>query len=1053
MSDLSILHLSDLHFSAPADSNWFAKHKDAFIDAVCRGLIGSSNVLVIFSGDLANTGKQAEYDYVKLLLESLTAEIARRGICEDIDFICCPGNHDQNFELSDEARSVLVDLDEDKLSPQLVDVITATQNEYFDFVASIEGAGTRVQGDERLSRVRRIEYCGHSFTFNILNTAWTSKIREDYGSLRWLGRLSIANDGDHVFTVLHHPTSWMKQETGLVLRNLIESRSDFIITGHEHSQAISSRDYASGKTHVILEAGPLQERSVVGRSQFHILRFNLGNHTYVPQTFTLNGLTYSREASSPREILLNRARTRKRPRLQESFLAKIQDPGHGLNHPRRPELKLTDFYVVPSLMRAGDQSREERLIKPKSVLDRLTSRHSIIVGPEVSGKSSLGYMFFHELWERGSVPLFVNADDLQRRHLTSENDLVHDALSRNYHPDEKFDYWEIPYSERVLIVDDLHRFKFSPGDLQAFLEEQKARFSTVVALSGVSYVIRELFDTDQGGAAAAGFEHLQLLDFGYVQRDDLVRKWCSIGLSPGELGCPEFGKVVDRVTAYLNDAIRKNFVPPLPSYIVLMLQAIDASKALDPNMGSFGQLYQSVINKHLYADDQSLDTDTKANFLAAFASWIASSPKRDISRQELEEKYSLLVEEYDLSVTWSEMWSAISRTRLLGVEVDRVSFRYDFVFSHFYSLHIVQQLDEDARIGAIRKLVDSAHLDESASTLLCVIQQTKDPRVVQIVLDRARQIFSDREVIADLDRATAFMNQLVVDPPRRVLVDGDARDTRREQLEAQDAALADQSDDDLAAGDIEPRQESVMAVMNELAAGYRIMQVIGQILRAFSGSLKADQKAALCNECFNIGLRIFALMISATKEEGVDLIEKVAEHLKKDNQSQGDAVLAQIASRQVFFMVEMFGFNLIKHLSRAVGTSRLEKTLQRVFENKDSSHKLIEMVIQLDHYPAFPAGLVESVASSMESRYTASLVRDFVWVHMHMVETPREVRQRVCERLGIKLVPRMLYDKEIKKLPAATNSGVPTQIAAAENRRKSKLRASQARSRRRNRRK
>jgi len=87
------LHLSDLHYGCPGKELWerveekFYRDVDLFLDR-----LGAPDLL-LFTGDLAFSGKAAEYDAVDRFLDGLLERLSRRGAAEPI-LLAVPGNHD-----------------------------------------------------------------------------------------------------------------------------------------------------------------------------------------------------------------------------------------------------------------------------------------------------------------------------------------------------------------------------------------------------------------------------------------------------------------------------------------------------------------------------------------------------------------------------------------------------------------------------------------------------------------------------------------------------------------------------------------------------------------------------------------------------------------------------------------------------------------------------------------------------------------------------------------------------------------------------------------------
>lgn len=1012
MDEIAIIHFSDLHMKDESNGNWVQEHLAALYDAAARGCADANHVILIFSGDIAYSGTAGEYTAASRLLADLRDCLVDRGICEDLSILVTPGNHDHDFASASSARLLLMRGEDSEIDASVLDQLTSTQDSFFDFAKQVESLDRPIVGFDRLLRTRNITCGASTLTVNLINTSWMSMKREIYGDLRWLPQINFPDSGDYVINVLHHPVAWLNPSDAHSLRSKIEQSADLILTGHIHTPAARFQNYISGPANATIEAGCLQENDVRGKSSFHIVKLNLWNSKTITSQYTLADNAYNVTSRKETDLLINPVRSHAHPRLNAAFADRLTDPGHGLNHPRKSSLVLTDFFVMPSLLKSGEESREDRLIKAKDVIDTLTERGSLIIAPETAGKTSFLHFLYTSFLNNGYHPVFATAGDLLPRHLR-DVELWGSFLSQEqYEETPSPDIWTTPYERRVLLLDNFHDFKYSTDQIADFLDRVRKSFATVVCCSTPGYIIEELIDPHAKSKASISLTQYQLLEFGHRQRHELVKRWCSIGLASNSSSRDDFERKVDQIDRELAVAIRQSFIPSFPSYLVLMLQAIDASQVLDPTLGSYGQLYQCVINQYLYADDRNVDLETKTNFLAALASWLEETKSDYLSELDIRAKFADLKREYALGVSWEELWRAISKTRLLTSNDNMIHFRYAFVHSYFYALHISQQLDGPQQLEAMRSLVDTIHLDKSSSTLLCLIQHTKDRRIIELLLEKARRVFQDREAIRDLNKRSMFVNDWISQIPALLMADDDLNQARDEQRELQDDiehAIAETVDDDVPPSNIQE-------IMTEFSAGYKVVQVIGQILRAFAGSLKAEHKADLCRECFDVALRTLDCFMEIVEKEKDDLSHQIAEGFRETYPDKQVDQIAKETTKRIFFMLETFGVSVFRHVAGAVGNYRLNATLEQVLDEQSSSDRLIDLAIQLDHYPQFPVPLVDTIIRDSESRYTAAITRDLVWLHLHLVETKRELRQRMCEKLGIQLMPKMLYNKEIKRI-------------------------------------
>lgn len=232
------LHISDLHFS---DRERFDR------DLVLAGFLQSLPDLtsragrpdfVIVSGDIANTGRKAEYAHATEFFDALLARLSltRR------DIFVVPGNHDvDRARGAGLARSLTTSSESDDYfdpgTPCLhvqerMSEFVSWHNSYFDGIRHFDSKRS-------IQEVIEIEAKGQRFSISLVNTASFSCGDDDNGKL-WIGRRSAGHLPESASTelirlaVMHHPFDWLHHEEVQSVKYAFRECFDFVLTGHLH---------------------------------------------------------------------------------------------------------------------------------------------------------------------------------------------------------------------------------------------------------------------------------------------------------------------------------------------------------------------------------------------------------------------------------------------------------------------------------------------------------------------------------------------------------------------------------------------------------------------------------------------------------------------------------------------------------------------------------------------------------------------------------------------------------------------------------------------------
>ena len=102
-SNVGIIHLSDIHFSSKEDP--LIKRGESLFRAIKDNFLNCSFVYIVVSGDIANTGKDPEYEVALDFFSEFKERLEKKYSSTKFRFVYIPGNHDCNLGLDNQART------------------------------------------------------------------------------------------------------------------------------------------------------------------------------------------------------------------------------------------------------------------------------------------------------------------------------------------------------------------------------------------------------------------------------------------------------------------------------------------------------------------------------------------------------------------------------------------------------------------------------------------------------------------------------------------------------------------------------------------------------------------------------------------------------------------------------------------------------------------------------------------------------------------------------------------------------------------------------------
>ena len=115
---------------------------------------------------------------------------------------------------------------------------------------------------------------------------------------------------------------------------------------------------------------------------------------------------------------------------------------------------------------------------------------------------------------------------------------------------------------------------------------------------------------------------------------------------------------------------------------------------------------------------------------------------------------------------------------------------------------------------------------------------------------------------------------------------------------------------------------------------------------------------------------------------------------------------AEIANSVVFMFVNMFAYNVIRHVAGSIGVERLSMTFHEIKSAKNTiAIRTLDAAIQLEHFSNVPEDLVTELYDSVKGVILVEdIVRHLAWDRLYYYRCAYDVQQRLCAHLGIKML-------------------------------------------------
>lgn len=1034
---LSIVNFSDVHFKS--ENNSILEKKKQLMRAITSRVSNSEKKLFIMNGDSAFSGKKEEYEVAFDFFSDIISNF------EGSDFLCIPGNHDCDFnEMDSVIRETLLETikeDEDKRNDLIGKVIL--QNKYEEYFSTFmefwesselvdEGAICKVINFSINEELR--------IRINLINTAWDSTLHEKAGTMYMpkseLELLKYDNEALFNFSIIHHPTHWLEPNNKREFDRLLEDISDFIFTGHEHQDSQSSKISQLGET-IILEGNVLQENYDPKISGFNILTIEIEDSIVISVTlviFTWDSNKNMYDAKESDEISIDTMRRRiqhassgdnERFFIKDSMYKWVNDLGAYVVHPRHGNLDLNNIFVYPDFKNSLEEKKNKEDIDAENLLTEIMDNEGVwfIEGDKEAGKTTLLKKLYLDFFDKGYVPIVIDGElikDKEAPVLKKIEKLVKKEFDKQYEGNMHEHFLQLDISKKVLLLDNWDRVDLNKIGKKELIKNFTRIFSTIIIVSeslpnNTSDVLG-LNDELKNNIKFIGIKK-----FGFKKREELVDKWIRLG---NEYIKEEKEIIfdVDKYTKQIDEVIGKSYVPQVPLYILIILQSIDSGRELSDFKSQSNGYYYELLIKQLI-NDVGIDNNEMSllhNYLSYFGYKVFSSKEKALSYSAWYEFHDNYLEQYELDP--KTMSFETYKKRLISSKIikeftgDRYTFTYNYALYFFVAQYLSNNISEDLIKNIIVDLIENINVEINANVLIFLTHLSKDDFIHKTVISVSNSLLSGRSELR-MEDDIIELNQLMTELPTLIFKNTNVPVNREKYNKARDSnnkeephfiEANEKSDSDTVA---ESEQDKSLIGKNdiliEMDKAQKISEVIGQILKNYSGSIMKDTKRELLESAYSVALRAGNNLIDIIKSEKDELVYFISEKIVEDGvvEPSNQKEVEDASKRILFKFVEMICFSIIQKTVKDTGSNSLRITYSNLVKNDLSMiKKLIISGSYLETMYVDPSeSYIHEVFQETEKNLMArSILQQMAAKYMYLFELSPQERQKIASQFGIR---------------------------------------------------
>lgn len=703
--------------------------------------------------------------------------------------------------------------------------------------------------------------------------------------------------------------------------------------------------------------------------------------------------------------------------LAVSFSNKLNDPGASFFHPNKTNLQLNDFFIYPYLRDLTRDSEENVNSENLLIFDENENR-ILILGDQNSGKTSLCKVLYMELYNKGYIPIYFNGKEITSKYVKNFDSLLLINLSEQYNNDFTNNFIDTNLEKIVLIIDDYNKAKLNIKFKSIFLNYISQKFEKLIISSNDIYQVCDLvLEECENSTFINNFKQYEILDFGNLLRYKLINKWNSIEREE-IIDSNELINKNDRAKLIIDTVIGKNFVPAYPVYILTLLHTIEAGIPHNLKESSYGYYYQCLITNAISKINKSNEEiDAYYNYITELAYYLFLNEIYELSNDDLKKFHSDYCKEYSISLNYEELTNNLQKANILWNVDDMFRFRYKYIRYFFTAKYLSNEISDEDIKEKISFMCKNLHNEHFANIIMFLTHHSKDPFIIYEIINNAKILFSECDPFV-FDNHIDNINKLMDSVPKAVYENRNVHEHRENRLKNIDEIEKRNNwDDEIIEEDDTHENIEDLDIVSKLNLTFKTIEIIGQILKNYYGSLKGVKKYELAQESYFLGLRALSLIFTEINQNTENIIKQISKFIEKKNIV--DKIEIEKVSRKLFFRIcEFIAYGFIKKISNSVGYEKLSETFKQILENNNQiSISLVDISIKLDFYSGFPNNDLKSLTNIL-TKHTLpyTLVRQMVINYLYMFPTDYRQKSQICNQFNISMKDQRLIDhKSVQK--------------------------------------
>ena len=871
---VAIIHLSDFHI----------KDRERFERAKLNGIISSLNALgevdeylVVFSGDLANSGSINEYRQSRFLFGQLISGIKQKNQDKFVNLFMVPGNHD--LCLPENARTC-EDIQQAYSDDTIINLIDEEIG-YLDNFYNFSNISGRIPYDKIISR-QFCTYGDYRIQFNMINTALFSTLKPDDKELHYfpndkLHLLKKSNDSNLCVTIMHHSYEWFNWKCKSDLEKTIVDNSEMLLYGHDHREHTTTMSIDNSLDTWVSAAGEMKFSDLTFADSYNVIVMDTDENSFCGYTFTWDK---KEQVYVPALVVDNKSLQNHTSRQTPlpSFIKTIKEDTYN------PSPDFTKYFVFPKMV-AEDKNefgKHDVVQDVERFFEVLEEHHRVkISGATNSGKTTLlKYLYCHVIGSK--VPLYLSIDNKAK---INTNTFIKHLFEEQYgdSPALLAKYQQLDKSEKILFVDGLDNIQ-SARSKSALMQKIEENFQYII-ISTNSGQRSSIVDAIKDGLSEdSKYYELHIKPFFTEKRNELVRNICVQKNAYNDSEINNVNKLIDSLVQNNSALFSLN-----PDFIIRYTNYFIQDPYHDYTKGEavFSKIFEYELTQSIISLTKKSAVDEIFTTFEEIAGYMFSNKKDVLPIEEVRSVVEAYNSSYGVHVNPKEIVDIGIRAKIFKQAEDLSIYFYNRNhLAYFIAKYLIRMAQsEPSDTTGIEYALLNICFGINSDIILFMSYLMNNTRIIMSIMANAGELLTPWKLLSFEDKNISVLHNSTdedVSPP----TDKERKEYENAKEENEERHCSENVVE--AKGLFEYNDADIDKYPYRLDRAIKYTEMICKALPSFNSSLKLTQKRELVQAIYNYPRKIaFAMLrpldmnLEEIKKDLLDFVKR--ENIKKEN--------------------------------------------------------------------------------------------------------------------------------------------------------------------------